>query len=137
MPSPLRLPFTEVDPLLGAASLLPYLPLTLINDDRRVDASGLLDTGSTVNVMPYDLGLQLGANWDGQTTLVNLSGNLARVEARGLVVSAAVGHFESVRLVFAWTRSNDTPLILGQVNFFMEFDVYFSRSRTYFEMQPK
>ena len=29
---------------------------------------GLLDTGSTVNILPYPLGLQLGLVWEQQTT---------------------------------------------------------------------
>ena len=132
-----RFAFSEVEPSVGTASLLPYLPLTLINGNTHIGVSCLLDTGSTVNVMPYNIGLQLGAVWDKQTIPISLSGSLADLEARALLVSARVGGFDPVRLIFAWTQSNDAPLLLGQVNFFMEFDVYFSRSRSFFEVQPK
>ncbi len=132
-----RFSFSEMDHPLGAASNLPVLPLTLAFRDRSLEVSGLLDTGSTVNVMPYDIGLRLGAIWEQQQTSVHLTGNLAQVDARVLIVSANVGHFAPVRLVFAWTQSNNTPLILGQVNFFMEFDVCFYRSRLIFDMHPK
>ena len=40
-----------------------------------------------------------------------------------------------MRLAFAWTNSNDLPVILGQVNFFFEFDVCFLRSRLLFEIR--
>ncbi|WP_244913187.1 hypothetical protein [Phormidesmis priestleyi] len=40
-------------------------------------------------------------------------------------VQAIVGEFEPLQLVFAWTQATNVPLILGQVNFFMEFDVCF------------
>jgi hypothetical protein len=42
-----------------------------------------------------------------------------------------------VQLVFAWTKAVQVPLILGQVNFFMEFDVCFYRSQLYFAVSPK
>jgi len=40
-------------------------------------------------------------------------------------------------LVFAWTRAEHVPLILGQINFFMEYDVCFYRWRAAFDVQPK
>ncbi len=132
-----RFPFTEVDRALGAASRLPYLPLTLSYQGTSLSASGLLDTGATVNVLPYEIGRGLGAIWDRQTTPVHLTGNLARFEARVLIVSATVGEFAPVRLAFAWTRASNVPLILGQVNFFLEFDVCFFRSQKAFEVKPR
>ncbi len=68
---------------------------------------------------------------------VSLTGNLAQYEARAVLLQAAVGQFQPVQLVFAWTQARDVPLILGQVNFFMEFDVCFYRSRLQFEIVPK
>jgi len=38
--------------------------------------------------------------------------------------------------VFAWTRQDNVPLLLGQVNFFEEFDVSFHRARRHFEIEP-
>lgn len=132
-----RYSFTETDKSLGAASYLPFLPLVLIHRDHSLQVSGLLDTGSAVNVLPFDIGSRLGAVWDEQTVPVYLTGTLARLEARGLILSARVGQFTPVRLAFAWTQSNDVPLILGQINFFLEFDVFFSRSQLFFEVRPK
>lgn len=131
-----RFPFTEIDRSLGAASSLPYLPLTLSYQGISLSASGLLDTGAAVNVLPYEIGRQLGAIWDRQTTPLRLTGNLARFEARALIVSATVGEFAPVRLAFAWTRASNVPLILGQVNFFLEFDVCFFRSQKTFDVKP-
>ncbi|MBE9101337.1 hypothetical protein IQ267_18010 [filamentous cyanobacterium LEGE 07170] len=56
----------------------------------------LLDTGASVNVLPYEIGLQLGAVWEEQTVPIQLSGNLAQMEARGLVLSATIAEFSSV-----------------------------------------
>ena len=132
-----RFPFTESEKSLGVASNLPYLPLVLSYRGTSLSVSGLLDTGATVNVLPYDIGRQLCAVWDQQTTPVHLTGNLARFEARVLIVSTTVGEFAPVRIAFAWTRANKVPLILGQVNFFLEFDVCFFRSRKIYEIRPK
>lgn len=132
-----RFSFTEMDRSLGRVSSLPQLPLTLTYQGRALAVSGLLDTGATVNVLPYSAGIQLGAVWERQTIPVRLTGNLARMDARALIVSATVGRFAPVRLAFAWTQANDVPLILGHVNFFLEFDVCFYRTQLAFEVRPK
>jgi hypothetical protein len=135
-PSFEQYPFVEQNPGLGTASLAAMLPILLIGSNPA-QVMGLLDTGATVNVLPYTLGVQLGAVWEQQTTPITLSGNLATCEARALLLKAQVGGFAPVRLVFAWTRTDSVPLLLGQVNFFMEFDICFFRSRALFEVRPK
>ncbi|HLO87646.1 MAG TPA: retroviral-like aspartic protease [Nostocaceae cyanobacterium] len=137
MVNPQRFSFTEGYDTFGVADVLPKLPLTLAYRNSTVEVSGLLDTGASVNVLPYSIGVQLGAVWEQQTTSVLLAGNLAPVEARGLVVSAQIGTFEPVRLVFAWSLSNDVPLLLGRMNFFLEFDVCFYRSQLLFDVYRK
>jgi hypothetical protein len=132
-----RFPNVELDPSLGSASALPYVPIILGYDQQTVPASGLVDSGATLNVLPYDLGVRLGAVWERQAVPVRLTGNLAESEARAIVLTARVGQLPSVRLAVAWTPSERVPLILGQVNFFMEFDVCFFRSRLFFEIEPK
>jgi hypothetical protein len=126
----------EFDTSLDNAGSLPYLPITL-QYQNSLSVQGLLDTGATVNVLPYSIGTQLGAVWEQQTIPVKLTGNLANFEARVLIVSATIGNFAPVRLAFAWTQSDNIPLLLGQVNFFMEFDVCFYRSQFEFEIRPK
>lgn len=132
-----RFTFTEVNPELGALSTLPYLPLILTYQNHSVSVSGLLDTGSSVNVLPYEIGLRLGAVWERQRLSVPLGGNLARFEARALVLMANVEQFSTVELVFAWTRDRNAPLILGHMNFFLAFDVCFYRFELAFEISPK
>jgi hypothetical protein len=116
---------------------MPYLPLTLTWQQAFISVMGLVDSGATVNVLPYDVGLQLGADWDKQTTPLQLGGNLGSAAARALLVTGKVGAFPPVRLAFAWSRSNAVPVILGQLNFFAEFDVYLSRSLGVFEVKPR
>jgi hypothetical protein len=95
-----------------------------------------VDSGATVNVLPYEVGIRLGATWDDRKAVIRLAGNLGNLNAMPLFVTAQVGEFAPVRLAFAWVQSN-VPLILGQTNFFMQFDVYFYRSKLEFEVKPK
>lgn len=131
-----QFPYVPRDPSLANASLAPILPLTLIGS-QSVGTTGLLDSGAAINVLPYALGGQLGFVWQQQTRSVELSGNLASVEARVVVLSAVVANFPPVRLAFGWARTDDVSVILGQVNFFMEFDICFFRNRGVFEIRPK
>jgi hypothetical protein len=132
-----RFNFTEGFDTFGVPDALPQLPLSLTYRDSSTEVLALLDTGASVNVLPYNVGVRLGAIWEEQTTSVTLAGNLASVEARGLLVSARIGNFDPVRLVFAWSVSDDAPLLLGRMNFFLEFDVCFYRSQLVFEICPK
>ncbi|WP_008308366.1 aspartyl protease family protein [Leptolyngbya sp. PCC 6406] len=132
-----RYPFVSSDTALGEASFRPYLPFALVHQQVSIISSALLDTGASVNVLPYSIGVELGYEWDRQTTALSLTGNLAQYEARVVLAQAVVGQFEAVQLVFAWTQATNVPLILGQVNFFMEFDVCFYRSQLEFAVSPK
>jgi hypothetical protein len=129
--------FREGFDTFGVPDALPQLPLSLSYRESAIEVIALLDTGSSVNVLPYSVGVQLGAVWDEQTTFVTLAGNLASIEARGLLISAQISDFSPVRLVFAWSLSDDVPLLFGRMNFFLEFDVCFYRSRLMFEIRPK
>ncbi len=107
------------------ADRMPYLPLVIASATRVLPVEGLLDTGASVNVLPYEIGLQLGLDWDSEILSLTLAGNLARFEARAVILSGQVAGFPAVQLAFAWTKSTEAPLILGQANFFGEFDVCF------------
>ena len=104
---------------------------------RTVEALGLVDSDATVNVMPYELGLQLGATWDDSRAIIQLAGYLGTQPATPFFAMVQVGDVALVQLAFAWTKSPNAPLILGQANFFMEFDVCFYRSKMEFEVKPK
>lgn len=137
MPQAEQYPFVSSRPDLGVLGLVPCLPIQLAFRQQTVITEGLLDTAAAINVLPYEVGIQLGAIWEEQTTPLELTGNLAQHEARALLVSATVGAFSPVRLAFAWSRSNEVPVLLGQMNFFMEFNVCFFRAQAVFEVKPK
>ncbi|MBC7810878.1 MAG: hypothetical protein H7175_07030 [Burkholderiales bacterium] len=116
---------------------MPRLPITLGLGSRSIEVVGLLDTGSTVNVLPYEAGIKLGAKWNEQTVSIPLVGSLGRFEARALMVFASHPQLTldaSIRLVFAWTSAENVPVIFGQTNFFGEFDVCFYRSQSVFDV---
>ena len=59
---------------------------------------------------------------------------MADSEARATLLIGRIGRFAPVRLAFAWSRNNRVPVILGQTNFFLEFDIRFCRSQMCFEI---
>ena len=91
-------PYRIIDSSLGMVDQMAYLPLTLSLSGQFLIAEGLLDTGASVSVLPYELGLQLGLIWENETLSVVLTGNLARFEARAVVVDAQVSSFPTVNL---------------------------------------
>jgi len=132
-----RFPFLDANPSQPGASLMPLLPLVLSRGRNQTDGIGLLDTGAALNVLPFSLGERLGFDWNQEKTPVVLSGNLADISAKAIVVTATIASFKPILLVFAWTQTNDARLILGQMNFFLEFDACFFRNQTAFEIKPK
>jgi hypothetical protein len=133
----MRFRYSTTDPTQSELDSLPRLPLVLRYGTQAINVTGLVDSGSTVNVLPYRVGIQLGAVWDDRKAKVRLASNLGNFAAQPLFPMAEIGDFPPLRLAFAWSRSDDVPLILGQMNFFMEFDICFYRSRLEFEIKPK
>jgi hypothetical protein len=68
---PLRFPYVRMAPGLTAASELAWLPVRLSTSWNAVELSGLLDTGATVNMLPYPVGVELGLVWDQQSVPIS------------------------------------------------------------------
>jgi hypothetical protein len=133
----IRLPFTETDPQMGSLSAFAYIPIQLIHQHESLQLVALLDTGASVNVLPYNVGLKLGLTWETQNLVIPLGGNIARSEAKAIILSAQIANFAPVNLAFAWSSDPNAPLILGQTNFFQTFDVCFYRSNMAFEVSTR
>lgn len=133
----MRFKYSTSSPNQNEFDSLPRVPLTLQQGDRIVETVGLVDSGATINVLPYEIGLQLGGGWDDRKAIIRLTGNLGNQQAIPFSVISQIGGFEPIKLVFAWTNNPNAPLILGQTNFFLEFDVCFYRSKSEFEINPK
>ena len=133
----LLVPYTRVPNLLGENILRPLLPIKLLHESKSVEVTGLLDSGSDISILPYAIGQRLGLIWDERRALIGLSGNLRRTPAQGVGLMAQVGDFQSVMLMFAWIQAENAPLILGQISFFMKFDVCFHRSAEAFDIRSR
>ena len=131
----MRFPYTGLDS--RSTTLMPRLGMTLAYHKRSVEVIGLVDSGSTVNVLPYSVGLGLQAIWENQPVIPGLVGSLRSVEVRALDVFAFHPQLTPrtpIQLVFAWTKSEEVPVIFGQMNFFLVFNVCFYRAEHVFEV---
>ncbi|MCW6051069.1 hypothetical protein K4039_13445 [Lyngbya sp. CCAP 1446/10] len=133
----MRFQYSTNDPSQDEFDSLPRIPLILRHNNQRVEVVGLVDSGATVNVLPYQIGIQLGLVWDDSKAIIRLAGNIGNQPAMPVFFMAEIAEFAPVRLVFAWAKSDTVSLILGQTNFFLEFDVHFYRSRLEFDIEPK
>ena len=133
----MRFRYSTSDPSQDQIESLARVPLVLRNANRVLEVVGLIDSGATANVLPYGAGLQLGAVWDDRKASIRLTGSVGNRVAMPFLAMAEISGLPPVRLAFAWVNGDDVPLILGQVNFFMEFNVFFYRSKLEFEVEPR
>ncbi len=133
----MRFSYSTTHPSHTQLDSMPRLPLTLKLNNLSIDVFGLVDSGATINVLPFSVGQQLGAIWDSQKAVIRLAGNMANTLAQPIIVKAEISNFAPVSLAFAWVSHNNTPIILGQTNFFNEFEVCFFRNSFEFEVKPK
>lgn len=116
---------------------LPWVEMVLAANDRTTTTLGLVDSGSTINVMPYRVGLELGYAWDDSRATIGMFGNLAVLKAAPVSAMGVLGDFDEVKLIFAWVQTDSVPLIFGQTNFFVEYEVHFYRAQYEFEIMPR
>lgn len=130
----IRFPFIPRPGRGPHADPLPLVPMQLALGGRSLDVLGLLDTGATINVLPFSVGLRLGGDWDRSQPLANVGGAFASAQSRLLPVQGTVAPFPAMEFVFVWSSSDDPPVILGQFDFLFRFDVFHARSRGWFEL---
>lgn len=136
MNTPLQVPYRQMGTAGKAGGWMPMLPVTLrLNSWTRTELA-LVDSGAAVNILPYHLGLQLGADWNQFTGAFPLVGSLGNYPAKPVFLEAVIGHFSPVRFAFGWTQAPHARLLFGQTNFFEEFDVCFFASQKRFQVQP-
>ena len=82
----MRVRYSTVDSTQNELDSLPWLPLVLGHGPYEVEATGLVDSGATVNVLPYELRVQLGAVWNDDKAVIRLGGNLGHLPAIPLLV---------------------------------------------------
>lgn len=118
---------------------MPLIDIRLSNDAQGVTSPALVDSGASLNILPFDVGLELGLDWEDQTFAIELGGTLKSAQAYAVLLKAQVAELPPTRLAFAWVNrpSSEVRLLLGQVNFFQEFDVHFYGHQQFFEIEPK
>ena len=106
---------------------LPFVEITLTHEEHVISRPALVDSGSTINVLPYEDGLDLGLSWEEQHMPLKDEGFLQGAPAYGVLLTAQIASFPPIRLAFAWTQKSRTKvrLILGQTNFFEYFEITF------------
>lgn len=114
----------------------PMLPMTLQAGDVAIEATALVDSGADVNVLPWSAGVRLGLVWQPNKATIRLTG-MNQGAAMPVLLSADFGEIQGSTLAFAWCQADSVPLVLGQTNFFMEFDICFFRSGNEFQIVRK
>lgn len=135
--STLTFPYQFRGPSRDPQTLAPLIPLRLTRDGVGVDVIGLVDSGSMYSVLPFDVGLRFGVSWNSLPVPIALGGIAAGLTAKLLMVGGSLGTLPPTPLLFAWSPTNTVPVLLGQINFFFEFDVCFYRSRSEFTVAPR
>lgn len=112
------------------------LPLTLRANGLEQMVAGLVDSGADVNVLPWSVGASLGFVWQPNKATIRVAG-VAQSAAMPVLLSADFGDIRDATLAFAWCQTDLVPLVLGQTNFFLDFDICFFRSRGEFQIVRK
>lgn len=117
------------------SDLAPLLPLTLRRNGVSTDVSALVDSGASISVLPWSVGALFRVDWDALQVPCGIGGSAGGVPGKIMLLEGVIGSFPPLTLVFSWIKSDTVPLIVGQTNFFLNFDVSFFRARGYFEIQ--
>ena len=116
---------------------MPLVELQLAHASYSIVAPALVDSGAALNILPFDLGLQLGLNWERQTFPLDLGGTLTGAQAYAVLLRVELVPFPPTDLAFAWVSRpmREVRLLLGQVNFFQRFDVHFYGAQQLFAIE--
>lgn len=96
----MRFPYLLANPKEDTFEKLPLLPMRL-KIQNSIKVFGLIDSGASVNVLPYDVGIALGAIWDETIANIPIRGVFGELRALPVFATAQIGNFASIRLAFA------------------------------------
>ncbi|MCA9918527.1 MAG: hypothetical protein KC445_11295 [Anaerolineales bacterium] len=115
------------------------MDIQLSSGSKGLVVSALVDSGASLNILPFDVGIELGLIWEQQTFPIDLGGVLQDSQAYGVLLKAQIADLEPTQLAFAWVNksSSEVRTLLGQVNFFQEYDVHFYGNQQFFEIDLK
>jgi len=118
---------------------MPLIDIQLSNGSKSLIVSALVDSGAALNILPFDLGIELGLVWEDQNFPIDLGGILTGFQAYAVLLEAQITNTQPIQLAFAWVSrpSSEVRTLLGQVNFFQEFDIHFYGNQQLFDVEPK
>jgi predicted aspartyl protease len=102
---------------------VPYIPISIIGDDKIADFTALLDSGADVSVLPKEVADALGLKYsEKEEDVIGIGG---KIKARVTSIHACIdyGH-EKVRILLHPKVVDDVniPIILGR-DFFEKFEI--------------
>jgi hypothetical protein len=115
---------------------MPYIPVQLETSSVAIQVKALVDTRAMVNVFPNQVGKALKLNWD-EGEPIDLGGNLGKAQARAFTISCTIPGLNPVEMEFNWSLLERIPVILGQLDFFEQFDVCISYSENEISIRPR
>ena len=113
-------------------SVFPMLPIQLKSASHTISELALVDSGAALSVLPFDLGLQLGLDWNDAVIGSGLGNRIKPADSRFVFLDLIVESFQPFKNIFLWVNTNEIRLILGQANFLAHFDVLLSARKQEF-----
>ena len=108
------------------------LPIQLKSTSHTISELALVDSGAALSVLPFDLGLQLGLDWNDAVIGSGLGNRIKPADSRFVFLDLIVESFQPFKNIFLWVNTNEIRLILGQANFLAHFDVLLSARKQEF-----
>lgn len=65
---------------------MPLIELHFANAAYRTTASALVDSGAALNILPFEIGMELGLKWEQQTFPLDLGGTLSGAQAYAVLL---------------------------------------------------
>jgi hypothetical protein len=108
---------------LSPGNILPFLRMN-ISAVQKISVIALVDSGASINLLPYSVGQALGFDWDSTEKGPPISGTI-HSESRIVKARVTIGSLDEVELSFCWIKRDDVRLLLGHYDFFAHFTVCF------------
>lgn len=89
----MRFQYSTTHPSQRSTDALPRIEILLTANNREQHVFGLVDSGSTINVMPHEVGLNLGCVWEDRLAKIDLTGNLAAFKAMPVAALGKLGDY--------------------------------------------
>jgi len=59
-----QFPYCDRNPASAGLDLMPDMPVVLRHQTTTMSAVGIVDSGASISVLPYRIGVQMGFDWN-------------------------------------------------------------------------